>query len=120
MTATERHVQLDLLRNDVGRVDQGRGVVAVTGREAVSFLQALVSADLDPLGAGDHVQSLLLSPQGKLDVAFRLLRVSDAELWLDTDPGYAGQLLESLNRFRIRVEAEVVDRSGELGVVSLI
>jgi folate-binding protein YgfZ len=117
---TDRRTQLDLLRHAVARVDCGRGVVVVSGPDALSFLQALVSADLDPLGPGDHVESLLLTPQGKLDVAFRLLRVADDELWLDTDPGLGAQLAASLDRFRIRVDAEVVDRSDDLGVLSLI
>ena len=42
-----------------------------------SFLQALVSADLDPLQPGMVHASLLLTPQGKLDVDFRLLVVGD-------------------------------------------
>ena len=94
-----------------------RGFVAVTGPEAFSYLQALVSADLDGLVDGDAVHSLLLSPQGKLDVDFRLIRVGD-DAWLDCDPGFGAQLAASLNRYRIRVQAEVVDRSGEFGMLS--
>ena len=30
-------------------------------------------------------------------------------------PGFGAQLAASLNRFRIRVKAEVIDRTGELG-----
>ncbi len=120
MTDTNHHEQLESLQTAVGVVDRGRGVVAVTGPEAVSFLQALVSADLDPVASGSSVESLLLSPQGKLDVAFRLTRISDDELWLDTDPGFGAQLADSLNRFRIRVQADVADRSAELGVLSVI
>jgi len=94
-----------------------RGFVVVSGPDAFSYLQALVSADLDPVQDGDAVHSLLLSPQGKLDVDFRLLRVGD-DAWLDCDPGFGAQLAASLNRFRIRVQAEVVDRSGEFGMLS--
>ena len=60
----------------------------VTGPDALSFLQALVSADLDAVADGEGVHSLLLTPQGKLDVDFRLLRVGD-DAWLDCDPGSA-------------------------------
>jgi tRNA-modifying protein YgfZ len=117
---THRGDELRLLRDDVAVVDRSdRGHVLVTGAEARSFLQALVSADLDPLTSGDGVRSLLLSPQGKLDVAFRALLVDD-DVWLDTDPGFGAQLAESLNRFRIRVAAEVRDRSDEFGVLSVI
>ena len=70
-----------------------RGFVLVTGEDARSFLQALVSADLDPLAAGRASRSLLLTPQGKLDVAFRLLVVGD-DVWLDTDPGLGAQLAD--------------------------
>src|SRR4029453_15850017 len=94
-----------------------RGFVVVSGPDAFSFLQALVSADLDGLVDGDAVHSLLLSPQGKLDVDFRLIRVGD-DAWLDCDPGLGAQLAASLNRYRIRVQAEVVDRSGEFGMLS--
>jgi folate-binding protein YgfZ len=112
--------ELQLLHDDVGLVDRSdRGCVVVTGAEARSFLQALVSADLDPLANGEGVRSLLLSPQGKLDVAFRALLVDD-EVWLDTDPGFGAQLAESLNRFRIRVAADVHDRSDDFGVLSVI
>jgi folate-binding protein YgfZ len=92
----------------------------VTGPDTFSFLQALVSADLDPLADGDAVHSLLLMPQGKLDVDFRLLRVGPEEAWLDCAPGFAPQLATSLTRFRIRVKAEIVDRTGELGMLSHI
>lgn len=88
----------------------GHGAVLVTGPDATSFLQSLVSQDLDavPDGAGAH--SLLLSPQGKLEVDFRALHV-DADWWLDCDAGYGPALAERLLRYRIRVKAEIEDRS---------
>ena len=118
----------DLLAADLAALREGRawvdrsdrGVVTVTGPDTFSFLQALVSADLDPLGDGDAVHSLLLVPQGKLDVDFRLLRVGPEEAWLDCAPGLGAQLATSLTRFRIRVKAEIVDRTGDLGVLTRV
>ncbi len=112
---------LAALRDGDAWVDRSdRGFVTVAGPDAFSFLQALVSADLDPLADGDAVHSLLLAPQGKLDVDFRLLRVGAEEAWLDCALGLAPQLATSLTRFRIRVKAEIVDRTGELAMVSRI
>jgi tRNA-modifying protein YgfZ len=112
--------QLDRLRDDAAVVERpGRGHVLVTGPDAFSFLQALVSADLDPLADGDGVHCLLLTPQGKLDVDFRLLRVGD-EAWLDCEPGFGAHLAGSLDKFRIRVKADVVDRSDEWSTLSLV
>jgi len=109
---------LAALRAGTGCVDRSdRGFVTVTGPDAFSFLQALVSADLDGLADGDAVHSLLLTPQGKLDVDFRLVRVGD-DAWLDCDPGLGAQLVASLLRFKIRVQADVTDRTGEFGMLS--
>jgi folate-binding protein YgfZ len=85
-------------------------VVAITGPDARSFLQSLLSQDLDPLADGDAVHSLLLTPQGKLDVEFVVLRVADEELWLVCEGGFGGQLVASLQRFKIRVKADLVER----------
>ncbi len=122
MTAPSMSVpdELDLLRHGDALVDRSdRGAVLVTGPDALSFLQALVSFDVDALADGDGAHCLLLTPQGKLDVDFRFLRVGD-DAWLDTDPGLGEQLAASLNRFKIRVKADVVDRTDAFAVASVI
>ena len=111
--------ELEALRTAAGVVDTSeRGAVLVIGPDAWSYLQSLVSADLDTVGDGQGVHSLLLTPQGKLDVDFRLLRVGD-EAWLDCDPGFGEQLAASLNRFRIRVKCDVSDRTGSWGSLAV-
>jgi folate-binding protein YgfZ len=107
------------LHESAAAIDRSdRGAVLVTGPDRWSYLQNLVSADLDAVGDGEGVHSLLLTPQGKLDVDFRLLRVGD-EAWLDCDPGFGEQLAASLNRFRIRVDCAVTDRSGSWGSLAV-
>ncbi len=95
------------------------GLVVARGPDATSFLQSLVSQDLDPVVDGAAVPTLLLTPQGKLDVALRALRVGD-EWWLDTDAAYAPRLAAALTRFRIRVKVELEDRTATTGLVSLV
>ncbi len=108
------------LRDRAGVVDRSdRGAVLVTGPDTLPFLQSLVSADLDDLADGRGAHSLLLTPQGKLDVDFRLLLVGD-DCWLDCEPGFGARLAESLDRFRIRVQAEVIDRSATWGCLSVV
>jgi folate-binding protein YgfZ len=127
------------LTDDVARLEAGtafadrsdRGFVLVSGPDAFSFLQVLVSADLDRLVDGTGTDSLLLQPQGKLDVAFRLLcatgpspdapgTVEGAVAALDCDPGLSAQLTASLLKYRIRVKAEVFDGTGDLAMISLL
>src|SRR6266516_6754281 len=111
--------EVQAIHENAGVVDRSdRGAVLVSGPDAWSYLQSIVSADLDAVGDGEGVHSLLLTPQGKLDVDFRLLRVGD-EAWLDCDPGFGEQLAGSLNRFRIRVQCDVTDRSGSWGSLAV-
>jgi folate-binding protein YgfZ len=103
----------------------GHGAVVVSGADATTFLQSLVSQDLAPVDVGEGVRSLLLTPQGKLDVMMRMLRVAEnAEdcgdcWWLDCEAGYGARLAESLQRYRIRVDVEVHDRSDAWGLLEV-
>ena len=115
------------MSNTVGQLDANvdcmafgtpaREVVTVTGPDARSFLQSLVSQDLDLVGPGLGARSLLLAPQGKLVAAFRIIERSGDEFWLDCDAGIGAALREGLQRFKIRVKADIVARD-DLDVVS--
>jgi tRNA-modifying protein YgfZ len=92
------------------------GVVTVEGPDALSYLQSLVSQDLDAVPDGDWTRSLLLQPQGKLTAVFDAQRVSPEFVVLVTDEGYGPVLADALQRFRVRVKVEIVDRTGEWDV----
>jgi folate-binding protein YgfZ len=96
-----------------------RGLVTVTGADARSFLQSLLSQDLDPLLDGEGAHALLLQPQGKLLVDLRVLRVDAETWWCDCERASAPALAEGLNRFRIRVKAEVADVSDETDALAV-
>lgn len=113
------HAQYSALRDGVGVVDRSAaGSVVVSGPDTFSFLDSLISADISDLADGAGVHSLLLSPRGKLDTDFRLLRVGDVA-WIDTEPGFAEALVASLLRFRIRVDVEIADRSATWGLLQV-
>jgi folate-binding protein YgfZ len=95
-----------------------RDLVTVTGGETFSFLQSLVSQDVDGLADGDVVASLLLTPKGKVDSWFRLVRVGDGA-WLDVEAGYGDALAAALNRFRLRVDADIGRPDQPWGMVAV-
>jgi len=94
------------------------GLVVVGGPDATSFLQSLVSQDLDAVADGTGAHSLLLSPQGKLEIDFRALRVAD-EWWLDCDSGFGARLAERLGRYRIRVDVAIEDRTSAFALLEV-
>ncbi|HEX3840417.1 MAG TPA: glycine cleavage T C-terminal barrel domain-containing protein [Acidimicrobiales bacterium] len=95
------------LRDSVGAHRIHRDVLSVSGPDAVSYLQGQCSQDLDGLAIGATTESLLLSPQGKLDAFLRITRTGDDAFVLDTDPGFGEVVRARLLRFRLRVKVEI-------------
>ncbi len=85
--------------------DTRRDIVRVTGPDTWTFLQSLVSQDVADMVDGDRRPTLLLTPQGKVDVAGVIARVGDDAV-IDTDPGWGQRLITSLTRFKIRTKVE--------------
>ena len=82
-----------------------RDLVTVSGPDTWAFLQSLLSQDLDELADGERRMTLMLTPQGKVDVLAGITRVGDDAV-LDTDPGFGDRLAASLTRFKIRTKVE--------------
>jgi tRNA-modifying protein YgfZ len=96
-----------------------RDLVVVSGPDATTFLQSLLSQDLDPVAVGDSTHALLLEPRGKLVVDLLAARVEPDEWWCVCEGGFGPVLAQGLKRFRIRVKVEIEDRSADLGALAL-
>lgn len=101
--------QFEALVTDVGAVLSSRDAVLVEGPDAVDYLQGQLSADIGRLSAGRSTDSLLLQPQGKLDVWLRATKLTDDAVLLDTEHGFGNHLRERIVRFLIRMKVEVSD-----------
>jgi len=108
MTAAYR-----LLREEAALVPAGHDLVWVRGRDAVSFLDSILSQDVAGLAEGVSARSLLLSGQGKLVALLRVVRTGGEEVALVTHAGGAAALVEALTYYRIRVKVsfDVEERS---------
>jgi len=97
----------DAFRLSAGTLELPRDFVRVAGEDAVSFLQGQLSQDVAVLAAGASTWALLLAPQGKVVAFLRVLRVGEEELVLETDAGFGPAVIERLNRFKLRVKADI-------------
>ena len=95
------------LRQEVGAVWVPRDVVRTAGPEAVSYLQGQLSQDVEGLPLGESAESLLLSPQGKIDALVRVTRTAEDELLVDVDGGYGEAVVSRLRRFKLRTKVEI-------------
>jgi tRNA-modifying protein YgfZ len=84
-----------------------RTLWTVTGKDALSFLQGLVSNDLRPLEAGPGiVWAALLTPQGKYLADFFVLRRSEGDLVIDIATSFAVDTLRRLTLYRLRADVQ--------------
>jgi tRNA-modifying protein YgfZ len=88
-------------------VQVSRDAVQVSGPDALPYLQGQISQELRPLEVGRSRWTLLLQPNGRVDVLARVWRTEDETYVLDTDAGFGDELLARINRFKIRVKADV-------------
>ncbi len=95
------------LRYGAGARVVHRDVLSVAGPEAAAYLQGQCSQDLAALAVGRSVESLLLSPQGKVDALVRVTRTGEEEFVVDTDPGCGAAARARLERFRLRTRVTI-------------
>jgi folate-binding protein YgfZ len=97
----------EALRHGAGAVWLPRDVLRVAGPDALSFLQGQVSQDVLALDVGGSAWSFVLQPQGKVDALVRLTRTAEDEVVVDVDAGYGDAVAARLNRFKLRVKADI-------------
>jgi hypothetical protein len=86
---------------------EGRTVWAVTGADALAFLQGLVTNDVLPLGKGEGVVwAALLTPQGKYLADF-FLASTGGRLLIDIDTRLAEATLRRLTMYRLRADVQI-------------
>jgi folate-binding protein YgfZ len=86
---------------------EGRTVWQVTGGDALTFLQGLVTNDVLPLGKGDGiVWAALLTPQGKYLADFFVAQ-TEGRLLIDIDSRLADATLRRLSMYRLRADVQI-------------
>jgi folate-binding protein YgfZ len=88
-----------------------RDVVVVEGPDAASFLQGQLSQDVAALPVDEAALSFVLQPQGKVDALVRVVRTSGECFELDVDDGFGQAVADRLNRFKLRVKADISVRA---------
>ncbi len=99
---------------------EDRGVVRVSGEDAASFLQGLLTNDVATLGASEARYAALLSPQGKIlfDVLVVRAPVATDEFLLDCPAALAGDLAKRLALYKLRAKVVIADESADHGVIA--
>lgn len=101
-----------------GRPLAGQGVIAVTGADAVSFLQGQLTNDLRALH-GRVLTAGYQTPQGRLVALVRVLAAADGCLLL-LPRGLAAPVSARLSRYTLRAKVRVTDASADFDIAAVI
>jgi tRNA-modifying protein YgfZ len=95
------------LRRGAGAYHLPVDAVAVSGPDALAYLQGQLSQDVALLDVGGSAPALLLEPDGKLTALVRVTRPSDDAYVLDTDAGFGPVVVARLQKFKLRTKVEI-------------
>lgn len=94
-----------------------RGVLAVEGDDGRSFLQGLISNDIDKVTPEKVIYAALLTPQGKYLFDFIVARFGE-RLLLETEADRLPALRQRLMMYKLRAAVDIADVSEDLSVVA--
>lgn len=97
----------------------GRGVLRISGPDARSFLQGIVSNDVERATQSQAIWSAFLTPQGKYLHDFFLVEQQGA-LLLEGERARLPDLMKRLRIYKLRSKAEVEDVSESHAVFALV
>jgi folate-binding protein YgfZ len=89
----------------VGR--RARDYVGVTGPDAESYLQAMVSNDVEALDVGDACEALLLTPKARVIAPLVVVRRGVDDFLLMTEEGLGERVRSTLLRSRFAMKCEI-------------
>src|SRR5438874_3826808 len=87
---------------------EDRGILTVSGLDRRSFLQGLVSNDVEKIAADRALYAALLTAQGKYLHDFIMIEQGEA-IWLDAEAGRLADLKRRLSLYRLRAKVEIAE-----------
>jgi folate-binding protein YgfZ len=111
--------EYEAIRHGIGVIDfSSAGKLQLSGKNAVQFLNGMVSNDVKALGAGDGVLAAFPNLQGKLVALCRIYNTG-AHLLIELEASNRAKIFKNLNRFVAAGEFFVTDVSDQYGLISL-
>ncbi len=98
--------------NGLGFYEQKRGLIEVSGGEAVMFLNGLITNDVAKLESQRWMLAAFPNAQGRLLALVRVLRLDESFLFV-TDAATYEKVLQNLSRFTMAGDFKVRDLTEE-------
>jgi tRNA-modifying protein YgfZ len=96
---------------------RAREFVRVAGPDAADYLQRMVSNDVEALAPGEACPALLLTAKARVIAPLVVLRRTDDDFLLLTEPGLGEVVRSQLTRMRLRAQCEIEPEEHESALV---
>ncbi len=111
--------QYQALRQRAGLIDRSRrGRLRLTGGDRRSYLQGLLTNDIEALGAGQGCYACLLTAQGRMIADMYVMEVGDAIL-MDVEGDVTAKVCGHLEQFIFAEDVQVEDVSASLAQIGV-
>jgi folate-binding protein YgfZ len=108
-----------VLESSAGVIDRSdRGVLIVPGADRLSWLHTICSQHVADLADGESTEALVLSPHGHVEQHWQVTELAGT-VWLDVEPGTAGDVLAYLEKMRFLKRVEPADVSADWAVLTV-
>jgi folate-binding protein YgfZ len=99
---------------------EDRGLLSIIGDDSKSFLQNIISNDVEKISYSNTLFSALLTAQGKYLFEFFILKSKEGYL-LDCDNKFTNDIINYLSKYKLRSKIEIKNISSEhvIGVIKL-
>ena len=100
---------------------EDRGVLSVSGEDATSFLQGLLTNDVERLAPSEARYAALLTPQGKILFDMIVVRTAGGEepsYLIDCTAAQAADLAKRLGFYKLRAKVAIADESADRAVAA--
>src|SRR5207253_2672695 len=95
------------------------GIIRLTGGDRASWLQGMVTNDVQKLAPGSGCYAAHLTPQGKIVAHMHILADADA-LWLSLERAAIPNLLSAFDKLLIMEDVQVMDVSNDYSVLAVL
>jgi folate-binding protein YgfZ len=95
------------------------GIVKLTGNERASWLQGMVTNDVQKLVPGTGCYAAHLTPQGKIVAHMHILADEDV-LWLSLERAAIPKLIQAFDKLLIMEDVQMADVSDEYSILGLV
>lgn len=95
-----------------------RTLIEVRGADRATFLHNLCTNDVKALSAGQGCEAFFTNVQGKT-LCHALLFATESSIWISADGGVDETLLPHLDKYLIREDVELLNRSDEFATLVL-